>query len=124
MSRKHYLHYILIIYFLRIMKFQQDIQYLSLPLRLSVIPFMLISIYIIQLQTKLLDVSSNPTVQSFALYILYGGITIAMLCILAWDKIYPCLKFMYSCFFKPLGNHGNDQQSRLEAFYQDQAKSA
>ncbi|KAG0761744.1 hypothetical protein G6F57_007623 [Rhizopus arrhizus] len=29
---------------------------------------------------------------------------------------------MYSCFFKPLGDHGNNQQSRLETFYQDQAK--
>ncbi|KAI8072735.1 hypothetical protein BC940DRAFT_232864 [Gongronella butleri] len=38
----------------------------------------------------------------------------------AWDQVKTPLKFMYSCFFKPLGKHDN-QQSRLESFYEDQA---
>ncbi|CEJ01538.1 hypothetical protein RMCBS344292_15562 [Rhizopus microsporus] len=29
---------------------------------------------------------------------------------------------MYSCFFKPLGEHGHNLQGRLESFYHDQAK--
>lgn len=39
-----------------------------------------------------------------------------------WNHVRTPLMFMYSCFFKPLGKHG-DQQSRLESFYKDQAKS-
>lgn len=41
---------------------------------------------------------------------------------LTWNFIKTPLKFMYSCFFKPLGKHDN-QQNRLESFYQDQATS-
>ncbi|KAI8076787.1 uncharacterized protein BX664DRAFT_367349 [Halteromyces radiatus] len=40
--------------------------------------------------------------------------------IVAWQNIRTPLMFMYSCFFKPLGKHQN-QQSRLESFYHDQA---
>ncbi|KAI8150311.1 hypothetical protein BJV82DRAFT_586711 [Fennellomyces sp. T-0311] len=39
---------------------------------------------------------------------------------LAWDHIKTPIMFMYSCFLKPLGHHG-DAQSRLESFYQGQA---
>ncbi|KAG2235798.1 hypothetical protein INT48_001024 [Thamnidium elegans] len=45
-----------------------------------------------------------------------------MSCLFVWDRIGTPLKFMYSCFFKRIGDHGNDQQSRLESFYQDQAE--
>src|SRR6266487_1856617 len=38
-----------------------------------------------------------------------------------WDKLKAPMKFIYSCFLKPLGKHEN-QRSRLEAFYQDQAE--
>ncbi|KAI7850522.1 hypothetical protein BDC45DRAFT_517852 [Circinella umbellata] len=40
--------------------------------------------------------------------------------ILGWNHIKTPIMFMYSCFLKPLGHHG-DQQSRLESFYQGQA---
>ena len=42
--------------------------------------------------------------------------------ILGWNHIKTPIMFMYSCFLKPLGHHGN-QQSRLESFYQGQAHS-
>ena len=42
--------------------------------------------------------------------------------ILGWNHIKTPIMFMYSCFLKPLGHHG-DQQSRLESFYQGQAHS-
>lgn len=48
-----------------------------------------------------------------------GALTLTLV---GWDYIRTPLMFMYSCFFKPLGQHG-DQQSRLESFYQGQAKS-
>ncbi|KAI8380989.1 uncharacterized protein BYT42DRAFT_494036 [Radiomyces spectabilis] len=40
---------------------------------------------------------------------------------LTWNKIKTPLMFMYSCFFKPLGDHGANLQNRLESFYRDQA---
>ncbi|KAL1915078.1 uncharacterized protein VTP21DRAFT_7559 [Calcarisporiella thermophila] len=42
--------------------------------------------------------------------------------IVAKDQLKAPLKFIYSCFLKPLGNHGVNQQTRLESFYQDQAE--
>ncbi|CAO3568358.1 unnamed protein product [Mortierella alpina] len=47
-----------------------------------------------------------------------------LLLIASVDQIRTPLKFMYACFFKPLGKRGADstQQVRLEAFYKDQAE--
>lgn len=105
------------------MKFQQDIQYLPLSIRLAFVPMTLLSIYIIQLQTRIFTVFKNEIYQGWFMTCLYSIVAITALCLVAWDQIQTPLKFMYSCFFKRIGNHGNDQQSRLESFYQDQAKS-
>ncbi|CAG8572399.1 12315_t:CDS:2, partial [Cetraspora pellucida] len=37
------------------------------------------------------------------------------------DKLKAPLKFIYSCFLKPIGNNA-DQKSRLDSFYEDQAE--
>jgi betaine lipid synthase len=105
------------------MKFQQDIQYLPLSLRLGFIPLTLICVYIIQLQTRVFTVFSNEAHQNWAMTWLYLGVALTTLILVAWDQIQIPLKFMYSCFFKRIGDHGTNQQSRLESFYQDQAKS-
>ncbi|RUS13927.1 hypothetical protein BC937DRAFT_94590 [Endogone sp. FLAS-F59071] len=42
--------------------------------------------------------------------------------IVAWDQLKAPLQFIYSCFLKPIGNHGHNQASRLDTFYQDQAE--
>jgi betaine lipid synthase len=105
------------------MKFQQDIQYLPLSIRLAFVPMALLSIYIIQLQTHIFTVFKNEMYQGWLMTCLYSIVAVIALCLVAWDQIQTPLKFMYSCFFKRIGNHGNDQQSRLESFYQDQAKS-
>lgn len=105
------------------MKFQQDIQYLPLSLRLGFVPLTLVCVYLIQLQTRVFTFFANEKYQQWAMSWLYASAAIGMLLLVAWDQIQIPLKFMYSCFFKRLGDHGNDQQSRLESFYQDQAKS-
>lgn len=105
------------------MKFQQDIQYLPLSVRLGFVPLTLLCIYLIQLQTRAFTFFTNEKYQQWAMGWVYAAAAIGMLFLLAWDQIQIPLKFMYSCFFKRLGDHGNDQQSRLESFYQDQAKS-
>ncbi|KAG0198517.1 hypothetical protein BGX28_008037 [Mortierella sp. GBA30] len=47
-----------------------------------------------------------------------------MLLIASVDQVKTPLKFIYSCFLKPLGKSGDvsTQQGRLEAFYKDQAE--
>ncbi|KAG0056251.1 hypothetical protein BGZ83_005806 [Gryganskiella cystojenkinii] len=47
-----------------------------------------------------------------------------MLMIASFDQVKAPLKFIYSCFLKPLGKSGDGstQQGRLEAFYKDQAE--
>jgi betaine lipid synthase len=105
------------------MKFQQDIQYLPLSVRLGLIPITLICVYFVQLQTRVFTFFSNEKYQSWAMTWIYL-LTASITCVLvAWDQLQIPVKFMYSCFFKRIGDHGNDQQSRLESFYQDQAKS-
>lgn len=104
-------------------KFQQDIQYLPLPVRLSLVPIALVSVYIIQAQTKAFLIFKNDAYQHWTMSAIYIAVGLLVLFLVAWDQIKIPLKFMYSCFFKPIGHHGNDQQSRLEAFYQDQATS-
>src|SRR4051812_27200962 len=42
--------------------------------------------------------------------------------IVTWDQLKAPMQFIYSCFLKPLGNHGHDQASRLDTFYEDQAE--
>lgn len=106
-----------------IMKFQQDIQYFPISVRLAFVPMAMLSIYIIQWQTRIFTVTRNEAYQGWWMACLYSITAITALCLVAWDQIQIPLKFMYSCFFKRIGNHGNDQQSRLESFYQDQAKS-
>lgn len=105
------------------MKFQQDIQYFPVSVRLAFVPMAMLSIYIIQWQTCIFTVTKNEAYQGWWMACLYSITAITALCLVAWDQIQIPLKFMYSCFFKRIGNHGNDQQSRLESFYQDQAKS-
>lgn len=105
------------------MKLHQNIQYLPLPLRLVFIPIALLSLHLFQLQMRVFNVLPNEHYQKWAIIFCYSGAAIALLYLVAWDQIRIPLKFMYSCFFKPIGDHGNDQQSRLESFYQDQAKS-
>ncbi|KAI7816284.1 hypothetical protein BC939DRAFT_469609 [Gamsiella multidivaricata] len=48
-----------------------------------------------------------------------------LLLIASFDQIKAPLKFIYSCFLKPLGKAGDSssQQGRLEAFYKEQAES-
>jgi len=48
-----------------------------------------------------------------------------LLLIASFDQVKTPLKFIYSCFLKPLGKNGDvsTQQGRLEAFYKDQAES-
>ncbi|KAF8936299.1 hypothetical protein BGZ58_004364 [Dissophora ornata] len=48
-----------------------------------------------------------------------------LLLIGSFDQIKAPLKFIYSCFLKPLGKTGDSssQQGRLEAFYKEQAES-
>ncbi|KAL7314425.1 hypothetical protein PS15m_005996 [Mucor circinelloides] len=104
------------------MKFQQDIQYFPVSVRLAFVPMAMLSIYIIQWQTCIFTVTRNEAYQGWWMACLYSITAITALCLVAWDQIQIPLKFMYSCFFKRIGNHGNDQQSRLESFYQDQAK--
>lgn len=105
------------------MRFQQDIQCLPLSLRLGFTPLTLICVYLIQLQTRVFTIFSNEAHQNWAMTWLYLAVALVTLILVAWDQIQIPLKFMYSCFFKRIGDHGNDQQSRLESFYQDQAKS-
>ncbi|KAI1298971.1 hypothetical protein EDD11_006593 [Mortierella claussenii] len=47
-----------------------------------------------------------------------------LLLIASFDQIRTPLKFIYSCFLKPLGKTGDNstQQGRLEAFYKEQAE--
>ncbi|KAF9437924.1 hypothetical protein BGZ76_010555 [Entomortierella beljakovae] len=47
-----------------------------------------------------------------------------LLLIASFDQIKAPLKFIYSCFLKPLGKTGDNttQQGRLEAFYKEQAE--
>ncbi|KAG0241664.1 hypothetical protein B0O80DRAFT_449974 [Mortierella sp. GBAus27b] len=47
-----------------------------------------------------------------------------LLLVASFDQIKGPLKFIYSCFLKPLGKTGDDssQQGRLEAFYKEQAE--
>jgi betaine lipid synthase len=104
-------------------KFQQDIQYLPLPIRLSLVPIALVAIYVIQVQTNAFLVFKNDAYQNWTMSAIYVSVTLLVLFLVAWDQLKIPLKFMYSCFFKRIGHHGNDQQSRLEAFYQDQATS-
>ncbi|KAI9311216.1 hypothetical protein BX666DRAFT_1999049 [Dichotomocladium elegans] len=44
----------------------------------------------------------------------------AMFLCVGWDQVKLPLTFMYSCFFKPLGQHDHIQE-RLESFYESQA---
>lgn len=104
------------------LKFQQDIQYLPLSVRLGFVPLTLVCVYLIQLQTRAFTFFANEKYQQWAMGWVYASAAVGMLFLVAWDQIQIPLKFMYSCFFKRLGDHGNDQQSRLESFYQDQAK--
>lgn len=104
-------------------KFQQDILYLPLPVRLSLVPIALVSIYVIQVQTNAFLLFQNHVYQHWTMSAIYVLVALFVLFLVAWDQIKIPLQFMYSCFFKPIGYHGNDQQSRLEAFYQDQATS-
>lgn len=48
-----------------------------------------------------------------------------LLLIAMFDQIKTPLKFIYSCFLKPLSKNGDvsTPQGRLEAFYKDQAES-
>jgi len=48
-----------------------------------------------------------------------------LLLVASFDQIKAPLKFIYSCFLKPLGKtgDGSSQQGRLEAFYKEQAES-
>ncbi|PHZ15636.1 uncharacterized protein RHIMIDRAFT_198593 [Rhizopus microsporus ATCC 52813] len=82
----------------------------------------MIGIYTIQLETELLNVFANEVYQRWLLLSLYFGSAASVFCLVAWQHIQTPLKFMYSCFFKPLGEHGHNLQGRLESFYQDQAK--
>ncbi|KAI8638499.1 hypothetical protein BD408DRAFT_393869 [Parasitella parasitica] len=104
------------------MIFQQYMQRLPVTVRLAFVPMTLLFIHLIQLQTHIFKVFRNEMYQGWLMSCLYSATAITALCLVAWDRIRIPLKFMYSCFFKPIGNHGNDQQSRLESFYQDQAK--
>ncbi|CAO3702686.1 unnamed protein product [Rhizopus stolonifer] len=75
--------------------------HLPLYVKLTLVPIALWSVYTIQPRWFLISLGS--------------------MILVAWKHIQTPLKFAYSCFLKPLGNHG-DQQSRLESFYEDQAK--
>lgn len=76
--------------------------HLPLYVKLTLVPIALWSAYTIQPRWFLISLGS--------------------MLLVAWKHIQTPLKFAYSCFLKPLGDHGN-QQSRLESFYEDQAKS-
>ncbi|GAA5805362.1 hypothetical protein HPULCUR_010878 [Helicostylum pulchrum] len=104
------------------MKFQQDILYLPLSLRLFCIPVSLICIHLVQLQARFSNVFHNDQCQHWFMVCAYAVTAVTMSCLFVWDQIGTPLKFMYSCFFKRIGDHGNDQQGRLESFYQDQAE--
>lgn len=105
------------------MKFRQDILHLPLSLRLSCVPVSLIGIYLVQLQTRFFNVFYNDQYQYWFMVCTFVTTAITMAFLFLWDQISTPLRFMYSCFFKRIGDHGNDQQSRLESFYQDQAES-
>ncbi|KAI8061517.1 uncharacterized protein B0P05DRAFT_590679 [Gilbertella persicaria] len=100
-------------------KLHQDIQCLPLSVRLGFISVSLLTIYIVQLQIRFFTNDHYHKIASMSLYVIVGA---SMLCLVAWDQVRIPFMFMYSCFFKRIGHHGNDQQSRLESFYQDQAK--
>ena len=91
-------------------------QHLPLTLRLSLVPLSLATTYLAQLDLFVHD-------QKWVSASLYAVVGLTMVLLVAWDHLKVPVQFMYSCFFKRIGHHGNDQQSRLESFYQDQAKS-
>lgn len=105
------------------MKTQHRIQDLPISIRLALVPIAMLSIYIIQLQTHVFTVFKSQVYQRWVMLCLYIIVGSTVLCLVVWDQMRVPLKFMYSCFFKRIGNHGNDQQSRLESFYQEQAES-
>ncbi|OBZ83963.1 hypothetical protein A0J61_07983, partial [Choanephora cucurbitarum] len=90
-------------------------QHLPLTLRLSLVPLSLATTYLAQLDLFVHD-------QKWVSASLYAVVGLTMVLLVAWDHLKVPVQFMYSCFFKRIGHHGNDQQSRLESFYQDQAK--
>ncbi|KAF9177024.1 hypothetical protein BGZ51_009161 [Haplosporangium sp. Z 767] len=61
---------------------------------------------------------------SSQLAFLAAVVAFVLLLVATFDRIKAPLKFIYSCFLKPLGKDGDisTQQGRLEAFYKDQAE--
>lgn len=57
----------------------------------------------------------------WATALLFGFVGSIVSAIVGWKSLQAPLQFIYSCFLKPLGYHGHNQQDRLESFYQDQA---
>lgn len=53
--------------------------------------------------------------------VILGFIGSCISAVVGWKSVQAPLQFIYSCFLKPLGYHGHNQQDRLESFYQDQA---
>ncbi|KAI9264805.1 hypothetical protein BY458DRAFT_438106 [Sporodiniella umbellata] len=74
-------------------------------IKLALVPVALFSFYTAQSQIQ----------QQWLLISLYIGSCLSMFSLVAWKQVQTPLKFAYACFLKPLGDHGNDQQSRLES---------
>ncbi|KAI9481189.1 MAG: hypothetical protein EXX96DRAFT_565732 [Benjaminiella poitrasii] len=106
------------------MKSVQQVKKYCIPISVQLavlLPLTLLTLYIVQSHILMFP-SSDHEPSSSLLLLYYFGITATVACWIAWDSIQTPLQFAYSCFFKPLGQHGHDLQSRLESFYQDQAK--
>jgi hypothetical protein len=58
----------------------------------------------------------------WATALLFGFVGSIVSAFVGWKSVQAPLQFIYSCFLKPLGYHGHNQQDRLESFYQDQAE--
>ncbi|GAB5588324.1 hypothetical protein Unana1_03224 [Umbelopsis nana] len=58
----------------------------------------------------------------WATALIFGFVGSMVSAIVGWKSVQAPLQFIYSCFLKPLGYHGHNQQDRLESFYQDQAE--
>ncbi|RUP47410.1 hypothetical protein BC936DRAFT_145760 [Jimgerdemannia flammicorona] len=89
-----------------------EMRYLLIPLSLA--------LTYLALRTTRLDgfYSEHKYAAAFVLSLVGSLVSI----IVAWDQLKAPAKFIYSCFLKPLGDHGDNQASRLDTFYQDQAE--
>lgn len=87
--------------------------------RYLLIPLSLVLTYLALRATRLEGFySEHKYAAAFVLSLVGSFVSV----LVAWDQLKAPLQFIYSCFLKPIGNHGHNQASRLDTFYEDQAE--